>query len=80
MRRRHFGQAGHGHDVATDHDNKLGASRQTHFSYVHGVAGGRTQQFGVCRKRVLGFGNTNRVMPITLLLQFLDLSAYFGVR
>src|SRR5262245_14267501 len=66
-RRRHLGQARHGHDVAADHHDELGACRETHFAYVDDVVRGRRAQLRVGRERVLGLGDAHRVVPVAVL-------------
>ena len=45
--RRYSGQAGHGHNVATDHHNKSGTSTEPHFADGYHMVDGRTFKIGV---------------------------------
>src|SRR5215510_2234018 len=47
---RHPGQAGHGHDLAGDGDDELGAGGESQFTDRHDMAGGRALLVGVGRE------------------------------
>jgi len=40
------GQARHGHDVAADHDDELGAGGEAHLAHVHHVFDGAARSAG----------------------------------
>ena len=78
--RRHLRQAGHGHDVAADHDDELGAGGEPHLAHVDHVVRRRAAQPRVGGERVLGLGHAHRVVAVAVVLQLLDLGAHLGVR
>ena len=57
--RRHFGQAGQGHDVAGEGDQEPGAGGHLNIAYRDGEAPGRAQQGGVIREGVLSLGHAD---------------------
>src|SRR4051812_27280679 len=79
VRRRHLGQARHGHDVAADHHYELGARRQAHFAHVYHVVRRRAPQRSIGRKGRLGLRHAHREVAVAVFLQLLDLAAHLGV-
>ena len=69
IRRRHPGQARHGHDVAADHNQELGPGRDPDFADRHREIGRRTLEAGVSREAVLGLRHAHRVVAETGVLE-----------
>ena len=59
-----FGQTGHGDDVPQIGDNKAAAAFYFNVPYIDMKTGRDIQKFRVIGKRVLGLGNTDRIMGI----------------
>ncbi len=68
----HLRQAGHGHDVATDDDNKAGTRREPQFVHPHTEAARTTAQGGIIGKRHGRLRNANRQFPEAVLVEQFD--------
>src|SRR5262245_28558510 len=62
--RRHLGQAGHGHDVTTDHHDELGTSGEAHLANVHQVTVRRAAEFRIRREGVLSLRHAHRIVSV----------------
>src|SRR5919106_636262 len=69
-------QARHGHDVAADHHEELGAVGQAYLADRHDVMAGRALEVGVGREAVLGLGDADREVAKSLLLALGELLAH----
>jgi hypothetical protein len=72
-RRRHLGQARHGHDLAAHQDDELRAGGKPDFADIDLMVGRRAAQICVGRERILGLGDTDGIVAVAALLKPLDL-------
>src|SRR6267142_5304125 len=79
-RRWDLGQSRHGHDVAADHHDELGARREAHLAHIDHVIDRCSPQLRVGRERILGLRNAHRIVAVAVFLELLDLAAHLGVR
>src|SRR5687767_13411932 len=67
--RRHLRQTGHRHDVAAEHDDEFRAGGEPHLSDVDDMARRRAAKLRVRREGVLGFGDADRIVAVSSLLE-----------
>lgn len=72
-------QSWHGHDLAGDHDDELGAGRKAQLADRHDVAGRGAALIGIGRERILRLRHAYREMPEATGLEVLELRLDAGV-
>lgn len=68
-----LGEARHGHDRASEHDDELSTGGEANIGDVEGVARGSVDGGGVIGEGVLGLGNAHGEVAVSVLLELLEL-------